>query len=55
MNFAIIGCGVIAETHAKALERLADEGCKLYACCDIVPEKADAYAVRLCPSRFRGQ
>lgn len=46
MNFAIIGCGVIAETHAKALERLADEGCKLYACCDIVPEKADAYAVR---------
>ena len=46
MNFAIIGCGVIAETHAKALGLLADEGCNLYACCDIVPEKADAYAAR---------
>lgn len=46
MNFAIIGCGVIAETHAQALKRLEKEGLKLYACCDIVPEKADAYAKR---------
>ena len=46
MNFAIIGCGVIAETHAKALTRLKPEGCVLYACCDVVPEKADAYAER---------
>ena len=46
MNFAIIGCGVIAETHANALKRLAEEDCVLYACCDIVPEKADACAAR---------
>lgn len=46
MNFAIIGCGVIAFTHAKALEALQDEGCVLYAACDIIPEKADAYAVQ---------
>lgn len=44
MNFAIIGCGIIAQTHANALKRLADEDCILYACCDIIPEKADAYA-----------
>ncbi len=44
MNFAVIGCGVIAFTHAKTLETLKDEGCVLYAACDIIPEKADAYA-----------
>ena len=44
MNFAIIGCGVIAFTHAKALKALKDEGCTLYGACDIIPEKADAYA-----------
>ncbi|MCI8982613.1 MAG: Gfo/Idh/MocA family oxidoreductase [Hungatella sp.] len=42
MNFAIIGCGVIAQTHARALRLLEKEGCRLYALCDIVPEKADA-------------
>ena len=31
MNFAIIGCGVIAQTHAKALVQLKEEGCILYA------------------------
>lgn len=44
MNFAIVGCGVIAQTHAKALKMLENEGCRLYAVCDIVPEKADALA-----------
>ena len=44
MNFAIIGCGVIAQTHAKALAQLKEEGCILYAVCDIVPEKADVLA-----------
>lgn len=44
MNFGIIGCGVIAFTHANALKQLEGEGCKLYACCDIIPEKADRYA-----------
>ena len=43
MNFTIIGCGVIAFTHAKALEALQNEGCVLYGACDIIPQKADAY------------
>lgn len=42
MNFAIIGCGVIAYTHAVALKQI--EGARLYAACDIIPEKADSYA-----------
>lgn len=46
MNFAIIGCGVIAQTHAKALKCLEDQDCHLYACCDIIPEKADAFAAQ---------
>lgn len=46
MNFAIIGCGIIAETHARALKMLEPEGCVLYACCDAVREKAEAFAQR---------
>ncbi len=42
MRFAIIGCGVVAHTHAMALERLPEQ--TLCACCDILPEKADAFA-----------
>ncbi len=42
MRFAIIGCGVIAVTHGIALAKLPEQ--ELYACCDIIPEKADAYA-----------
>lgn len=42
MNFAIVGCGVIAHTHAKALRQLPEH--RLYAVCDIIPEKADAFA-----------
>lgn len=45
MNFGIIGCGIIAFTHASALKQLEGEGCKRYACCDIIPEKADQYAL----------
>lgn len=44
MNFGIIGCGVIAFTHASALKQLKNEDCCLYACCDIIPEKADQFA-----------
>ena len=44
MNFGIIGCGVIAFTHASALKQLKSEDCCLYACCDIIPEKADQFA-----------
>ena len=43
MNFGIIGCGVIAVTHAAALDKLKKENCRLYAVCDIIPEKADVY------------
>lgn len=41
MNFAIVGCGIIAFTHAKAIAQLKGE--TLYAVCDIIPEKADAF------------
>lgn len=43
MRFAIIGCGQIATTHARALRRLAAEA-ELVVCCDIVPERASALA-----------
>lgn len=42
MNFAIVGCGVIAFTHASALKQLPNE--TLYAVCDIIPKKADDFA-----------
>ncbi len=44
MNFAIIGCGVIATTHVQALTQLKDKGCVLYAVCDIIESKADDFA-----------
>lgn len=49
INFAIIGCGVIAFTHAKAIEQL--EGCCLYAACDIVAEKAERFASEHCAQK----
>jgi predicted dehydrogenase len=42
MNFVIIGCGIIAFTHAMALKEI--EECDLYGVCDIIPEKADEFA-----------
>lgn len=42
LNFGIIGCGVIAPSHAKAIE--ATEGANLLAVCDIIPEKAQKMA-----------
>lgn len=42
INFGIIGCGVIAPYHARALEKI--EGVKLKAVCDIVKEKAESMA-----------
>lgn len=41
MKFAIIGCGVIAHSHAKALAEI--EGAELYAVCDIIEDKADRF------------
>ena len=36
-NFAIIGCGRIAERHANHISNLG----RLAAVCDIIPERAD--------------
>lgn len=41
-EFAIIGCGKIAARHAENISRLGVLG----AVCDIVPERADAFAAR---------
>ena len=41
IGFGIVGCGVIAPTHAKALAGI--EGAKLVAACDIVPERAEKF------------
>lgn len=40
MNFAIIGCGRIAQRHAEHINKAG----KLFAACDIVPQKAEALA-----------
>src|SRR5690554_43325 len=42
LRFAIIGCGRIAPKHAESIVAL-DEA-ELVAVCDIVPEKAQAFA-----------
>lgn len=42
MRFGIIGCGVIAFTHATALKQIP--GVSLYAVCDIIADKAAAFA-----------
>lgn len=42
INFGIIGCGVIAPYHARALEKI--DGVKLVAVCDIIKEKAEKFA-----------
>ncbi len=42
IGFGIIGCGVISGTHRKAIE--AVEAAELVACCDVVEEKARAFA-----------
>jgi UDP-N-acetyl-2-amino-2-deoxyglucuronate dehydrogenase len=42
IGFGVIGCGVIAPFHAQAVQ--AANGAELVACCDIIPEKAQAFA-----------
>jgi len=44
LRFAIVGCGSIAPTHADALAALAPDEVLLTACCDSVPERAQAFA-----------
>jgi len=43
LSFAILGCGTIAPTHAKALLSLSDRAC-LSAVCDVIPERAATLA-----------
>ena len=42
MRIGIIGCGGIANSHAKAYA--ANTSCEVVACCDIVPGRAAAFA-----------
>ena len=42
MRIGIIGCGGIANAHAKAYA--ANTTCEVVACCDIVPGRAEAFA-----------
>lgn len=42
IRFGIVGCGVIAPNHARAV--LAVEDAELAACCDIIPERAEKLA-----------
>lgn len=44
MRIGIIGCGGIANAHAKAYA--ANDTCEVVACCDIVPGRASAFALR---------
>ena len=44
MNFGIVGTGLIAEFHAKALAEIPEA--KLVACIDVVPERAASFAAR---------
>ena len=42
MRFAVIGCGRVAGNHLRAIAAL--ENAELVAVCDIVEERAKAYA-----------
>ena len=42
LNFAIVGCGVIAPAHARSVAEIP--GCRLVAACDTIPAKAEALA-----------
>jgi UDP-N-acetyl-2-amino-2-deoxyglucuronate dehydrogenase len=48
IQFAIIGCGRIAQRHAEHIHKFG----KLIAVCDIVPEKADALAQKYGATAF---
>jgi UDP-N-acetyl-2-amino-2-deoxyglucuronate dehydrogenase len=43
LRFAVVGCGVIAPTHVRALLELADRA-EVVACSDVIPERAQALA-----------
>ncbi|HEY3436554.1 MAG TPA: Gfo/Idh/MocA family oxidoreductase, partial [Actinotalea sp.] len=43
LRFAVVGCGVIAPTHVRALRQLADRA-EVVACSDVIPDRARALA-----------
>jgi len=44
-KFALVGCGRISKNHIESLKQLEKENkAKLIACCDVIPERADAAA-----------
>jgi predicted dehydrogenase len=43
LRFALLGCGTIAPTHAKALAALTPHA-ELAACADVLPERAETFA-----------
>ncbi|NLJ35825.1 MAG: Gfo/Idh/MocA family oxidoreductase [candidate division WS1 bacterium] len=42
IGWGLIGCGVIAPSHAEAIQKI--EGVKLVACCDLIADLAEARA-----------
>jgi len=45
VNFGIVGCGVISQTHADAIHAVPDVA-TLAACCDIQFDRAEAFSAR---------
>ena len=45
MRFALVGCGVIAPTHVRALQQLSDRA-QLVACSDVDPKRATILAAK---------
>jgi len=43
-RIAIVGCGTIAPTHIDAIRSAPEMGAAVTACCDVVPERAAAFA-----------
>jgi predicted dehydrogenase len=46
LRFGIIGCGRIAPNHGEALTKMLSDQAELVAVCDIIPERAEAFAKR---------
>lgn len=44
MNFGILGTGLIADFHARAINEIS--GCRVIACMDVVPERAQAFGAK---------
>ena len=51
LNFGIVGCGMIADFHAKAIADVL--GAKLVACCSRNPDSAKQFADRFQIASYR--